>query len=119
MGSLAYTENSLDVGCHRWFALQVRHRSENTVASILRDKEFEIFLPLSKSRRVWSDRITELMLPLFPGYVFCCFSLLDRLVPVVGSPGVIRIVGVGKTPVPLDHIVVLSSFSGIPGFQWV
>jgi len=34
--------------------------------------------------------------------MFCCFDLFDRSVPIVSSPGVIRIVGVGKTPVPLD-----------------
>jgi len=39
--------------------------------------------------------------PLFPGYVFCRLDLLKRL-PVLVTPGVISIVGAGKTPLPID-----------------
>ena len=41
-------------------------------------------------------------LPLFPGYLFCRFDVRDRLLPILTTPGVIGIVGAGKTPVPVD-----------------
>jgi transcription antitermination factor NusG len=71
-------------------------------STILRGKGYEEFLPLYRSRRQWSDRIKELELPLFPGYLFCRFDVSDRLMPILTTPGVIGIVGAGKTPVPVE-----------------
>jgi transcription antitermination factor NusG len=85
-----------------WFAVQVRTRYENMAATVLRGKGYESFLPLYKSRRRWSDRIKEVQLPLFPGYLFCRLDPQNRL-PVLTTPGVIQIVGVGRTPMPLDE----------------
>lgn len=86
----------------RWYALYVAHRCEAVVATVLRHKGYDEFLPLYRSRRIWSDRIAELDLPLFPGYVFCRFDPNDRRVPIVTTPGVIRIVSFGGVPVPIE-----------------
>jgi transcription antitermination factor NusG len=89
----------------RWYALQVKPRFEKVVARNLRAKGFEDFLPLYRRRRQWSDRVKEIELPLFPGYVFCQFDIDDRL-PVLLIPGVTSIVGFGKAPTPVeDHEV--------------
>jgi len=85
-----------------WFALQVRNRYENIVSAHLDGKGFEWFLPLYKSRRRWSDRFKEIELPLFPGYVFCRLNAMNRF-PILMIPGVHQIVGLGKTPVPIDE----------------
>jgi len=42
-----------------------------------------------------------LQLPLFSGYLFCRFNPADR-VPILSTPGVVLIVGSGKTPLPID-----------------
>ena len=84
-----------------WFALQTRCRYESFVAKQLAHKGYEILLPLYECRRRWSDRIKELELPLFPGYVFCRFNPLVRL-PILMTPGVIQVVGIGRSPVPVD-----------------
>jgi transcription antitermination factor NusG len=85
-----------------WYALQIQSRLGNVASATLRGKGYEQFLPLYRSRRKWSDRIKELELPLFPGYLFCRFDVSDRLLPILTTPGVIGIVGAGKTPVPVD-----------------
>src|SRR5438309_1885473 len=85
-----------------WFAIHIRGRYEKSTAAILHDKGYEWFLPLYKCRRRWSDRSKELELPLFPGYLFCRFDLNDRL-PILTTPGVLQIVGIGKTPIPVDE----------------
>jgi transcription antitermination factor NusG len=59
-------------------------------------------LPCYKSRRRWSDRFKEIVLPLFPGYVFCQLDLSNRL-PIVTTPGVNSIVGAGNIPTPIDE----------------
>src|ERR1700682_4995771 len=85
-----------------WFALQVRSRYENIVTAHLSGKGYESFLPLHKTRRRWSDRFKEIEQPLFPGYVFCRLNPFNRF-PILTIPGVFLIVGVGKTPVPIDE----------------
>jgi transcription antitermination factor NusG len=85
-----------------WYALRVQSRLGSLASTTLRGKGYEEFLPLYRSRRRWSDRIKELELPLFPGYLFCRFDASDRLMPILTTPGVIRIVGIGKTPAPVD-----------------
>jgi transcription antitermination factor NusG len=69
----------------------------------LRGKGYEEFLPLYRSSRRWSDRVKQLDMPLFPGYMFCRFDPHDRLVPVLTTPGVIGILGAGKVPIPVDE----------------
>ena len=104
-----------------WVALQVRSRTEKLVACALTSKEIEVFLPLYTTRRRWSDRVKELELPLFDGYVFCKLNLLYRM-PALTIPGVIQFVGVGKTPVPIeeDEITALQAVmkSGLPLMPW-
>jgi transcription antitermination factor NusG len=83
-----------------WFALQVRSRWETPTADLLRAKGLEILLPTYATRRKWSDRIKVVESPLFPGYLFCRFNVNNRL-PILVTPGVLAIVGRGKTPVPV------------------
>jgi transcription antitermination factor NusG len=85
-----------------WFAVQVRTRYENMTATGLRGKGYEPFVPMYKSRRRWSDRIKEIQLPLFPGYLFCRLNPENRL-PILTTPGVVQIVGVGRKPIPLEE----------------
>ena len=105
----------------RWFALQVWTRKESAVASELQAKGFECFLPMFTSIRQWSDRVKQVELPLFPGYLFCRFELNNRRSLVV-TPGVLQIVGVGKSPAPLDDAEIsalqLAAASEFPRQPW-
>jgi transcription antitermination factor NusG len=85
-----------------WYALQIRSKMGSVASATLRGKGYDEFLPLYRSPRRWSDRTKELELPLFPGYLFCRFDVSDRLMPILTTPGVIGIVGAGKTPVSVD-----------------
>ena len=95
MGQLPRSDNL------SWYAVRIQSRLGSVASATLRGKGYEEFLPLYRSRRRWSDRIKELDLPLFPGYLFCRFDVSDRLMPILTTPGVIGIVGAGKTPVPI------------------
>jgi len=104
-----------------WFALRVRSRYEHTVATHLQGRGYESFLPLYKCRHRWSDRFKEIELPLFPGYVFCKFNFLNRL-PILSIPGVVHVVGVARTPVPIDEseiaAIQAAVNSGLPSQPW-
>jgi transcription antitermination factor NusG len=104
-----------------WYALQVRSRREALVATHLEGQGFECFLPLYKSKRRWSDRVSEIEQPLFPGYLFCRLDLHNRG-PLLMTPGVQQIVGVGRTPRPLEEGEIESIrhalSSGLPSHPW-
>jgi transcription antitermination factor NusG len=91
------------------------------VATLLRGKGYEPFLPVYKRRRQWSDRIKELELPLFPGYLLCRFNPVARL-PILVTPGVIQVVGIRKEPTPVDdaEIAAIQAAvrSGLPREPW-
>lgn len=104
-----------------WFALQVRARYEQGVADHLDGKGYELFLPLYKCRKRWSDRVKEVEAPLFPGYLFCRLNPQDRL-PILKTPGVIQVVGSNRTPTAVDEheIQAIQAMvaSGIPNQPW-
>lgn len=104
-----------------WFALQVRSRREGVIAAHLEGQNYECFLPLYKSKRRWSDRVKEIEQPLFPGYLFCRFDLHNRG-PLLMTPGVQQIVGVGRTPMAIEEreieAVRLALSSGLPNQPW-
>jgi transcription antitermination factor NusG len=88
---------------------------------LLENAGYECFVPTSKYTRHWSDRIKEVEVPLFPGYFFCRMNPHNRL-PVLMTPGVIQIVGVGKTPIPVEEeeiaAIRLVGKSGLPTMPW-
>ena len=85
-----------------WFAVRVLPRHEKMVNSVLGHKGFETFLPMYSRRHRYSSRTRCFDLPLFPGYLFCRLDLSTRL-PLLTTPGVIQMVGVGRTPIPVDE----------------
>jgi transcription antitermination factor NusG len=106
---------------HRWYALYTRSRHERIVASHLTDKGYPVCFPSYRTQRKRVDRIVEIELPLFPGYIFCHFNATRRL-PILTTPGVVEVIGAGKVPKPVeDHeIASLQSLicSGRPLQPW-
>ena len=104
-----------------WYALQTWLRKESQIASQLEGQGFECFLPKYKSVREWSDRKKEVEQPLFPGYLFCRFEYTQRR-PVVVTPGVLQVVGCGRTPMPIEdreiEAIQIAVSSGIPSQPW-
>jgi transcriptional antiterminator NusG len=84
-----------------WFALAVRPRHEKAVSRLLRYKGYETFVPLYRRQHRYGRRLRQFELALFSGYVFCRFDALVRL-PILMTPGVIRLVGAGRVPTPVD-----------------
>ena len=85
-----------------WYAIQTRYRFEKKVASQLRDKGVETFLPLRQERHSWSDRDQAVSLPLLPGYAFVrlCLSPSSRMC-VLRTSGLIGFLTSHGKPVPV------------------
>lgn len=69
---------------------------------------FDVYLPLVKTIRQWSDRKKKVELPLIPGYVFVKVNEKEYY-QVVNSPGVVRYVTFeGKAaPIPEKQILLI------------
>ena len=78
----------------RWYAIRTRSRHEKVVANELARRDIQVFLPLTTSTRQWSDRRTEVELPLFPGYAFVRVAYFSgERVRVLQANGVVGFVG--------------------------
>ena len=100
-----------------WYAVRVKSNREWITAQALKGKGFPVCLPYYRDWRRHANGAQAIELPLFPGYLFCCFDLNKRL-PILTVPGVVHIVSYGKTPQPVDEremAAVLSVMqSGLP-----
>jgi transcription antitermination factor NusG len=110
-----------DADTGRWYAVYVRSRHEKVVESGLRGKGYAAFSPFYRTKRRRVDRIAELDVPLFPGYVFCHFDANRRL-PILVTPGIVGVVGRGNRPQPVEDHEIASvrtiALSGSPVQPW-
>src|SRR6267143_2008365 len=108
-------------GAGRWYALYVRSRHEKVVETGLKGKGYSAFSPFYRTKRRRVDRIAEVDVPLFPGYVFCLFDPNKRL-PILMTPGIVGVVGPGNRPEPVDDTEIASirtlALSGRPVQPW-
>jgi transcription antitermination factor NusG len=104
-----------------WYAVTVKHQHEQAVWSALTFKGLEALAPTYRGRRQWSDRVKELDLPLFSGYVFCRFPYQERA-KILDTPGVAEIVTFGghAAEIPDEEISAIQAVlaSGLPARRW-
>ncbi|MBD2753322.1 UpxY family transcription antiterminator [Spirosoma validum] len=72
-----------------WFVLYTKSRNEKLVADKLRGMNIEVYCPLIKTRRKWSDRTKLVEEPLFRSYCFVNLAEHERA-KVFTVPGVVR-----------------------------
>jgi transcription antitermination factor NusG len=88
---------------HPWYAIRTRSNHEKITAMGLRGKGYEPYVPTYQVHRRRFERVIKSDHPLFPGYVFCCFDVKNRL-PILITTGVVSIVGFGGEPAVIpDH----------------
>lgn len=96
-----------------WFAAYTNSHHEKRVASHFRWRQIESFLPLYATLHRWKNRCEmNLDLPLFPNYVFVRIDPRER-VRVLEVPGVLSLVGFGRTLAPLPDFEIEALRSGL------
>lgn len=78
----------------KWYVIQTRSRFEKKCFEQLSLQGISVFLPTQKVKRNWSDRIKEVDVPLFSGYIFIQFEEKDRY-KILNTNGVVRFVSFG------------------------
>lgn len=87
----------------QWYAVFTMPQNEKSAARHLSHRDVESFLPTYSTVRTWKNRQrVDLVLPLFPSYLFVRIGRRERG-KVLGSPGVLRIVGSNREPIPVPE----------------
>jgi transcriptional antiterminator RfaH len=91
----------------QWFAIQARTGAETVAELNLRDLPIDTLLPLGRRSVHHATRMPRMVLrPLFPGYFFARFCAAVSLRAVMYSRGVLRVVGGGGRPWPVDDAII-------------
>ena len=77
----------------RWFVLHAKPRTEKKLADYSRAHGVTVDLPLREETKVYQRRRVTVHKPVFPGYVFLCFTP-DEKITVLKSKLVVRILAV-------------------------
>ncbi len=93
----------------RWYAIQTKGNKERDVAKRLMDLKLEIFLPWLRDRRRIGSKYQWVLVPLFPGYLFCRLDIVVSGKAARYSPGVKDFLKFGNeiTEISNDIIVAL------------
>jgi transcription elongation factor/antiterminator RfaH len=93
----------------RWYAIQTKGNKEKDVAKRLTDLKLEIFLPWLRDRRRIGSKYQWVLVPLFPGYLFCRLDIVVSGKAARYSPGVKDFLKFGNeiTEISDDIIVAL------------
>lgn len=73
----------------QWLVIYTKPRNEKKVTERLTQKGFEIYCPLVKTLRQWSDRKKKVEVPMFSSYVFIHVDDKNRQL-VLQDPGVMN-----------------------------
>ncbi len=75
----------------KWYAFYCRSRTEKQLFHLLEEDGFDVFLPLIKQLRQWSDRKKLVYVPIIPGYIFVRCGVHD-VISVLSFTQVINVV---------------------------
>jgi transcriptional antiterminator RfaH len=81
----------------RWYTVYTRTRHEKSVAEHCSQRGITAFLPLYQVQKRWKQRLAQVLLPLFPSYLFVHIALHDRF-RILGLPGIVSLVCFNNVP---------------------
>ena len=91
----------------KWFAFYTKSRHEKSVHNTLINNGYEVYLPLLRERKKWSDRKKWVEYPLFKSYLFIKIEPKDSIF-ALKTPGIVRMIKFGNRPSPIPNQIILS-----------
>jgi transcription antitermination factor NusG len=97
----------------QWHVIYSKPRNEKKVQAALAEAGFEVYCPLNKTRRKWSDRYKVVEEPLFRSYVFIKING-NQLYDILKFDGVVRFLYWNRKPaiVREEEIELIKRFLG-------
>jgi len=102
---------SLKKDSQRWYAVYTKSRTEKKAAADLEEKGVEVYLPLLKTLKQWSDRKKWVEEPLFRSYLFV--RIYDKnYLDVLQTDGAVRFITFRqkRIPIPDAQIEAVKAF---------
>ena len=98
---------------YNWYALYCRSRHEKRITEDLTEDGFEVYCPLVKTRKKWSDRFKWVEEPMFRSYLFVRVSHREYF-KVLQHPSVMKYIHFGGKPsvVPQKQIDAIKRVLG-------
>jgi transcription antitermination factor NusG len=90
---------------HNWYVAYTCSRHEKHLAEQCEQRGITAFLPLYAVQRRWKQRRTEVLLPLFPSYVFVRMALAERF-RVLALPGMVSLVSFKGLPAVVPDVQI-------------
>lgn len=97
----ALTLNKINSKYH-WYAVYCRSRQEKLIERDLLEDGYEVYLPILKKLRVWSDRKKWVDMPLFPSYCFVRVSNKEYY-KILEHPYVVKYISFEGKAVPIKE----------------
>lgn len=89
-----------------WYAVYTKARAEKKTADLLKKSGVEVYLPMQKTLRQWSDRKKWVEAPLIRSYLFVKTNLSNYF-DILNTQGVVRIITFEGKPAPIpDHQII-------------
>jgi len=104
-------EKNTSTKIKKWYAIYTKSRNEKMVHVNLEAKGIEVYLPLLKILKQWSDRKKWVEIPLFRSYIFV--HIYDKnYLDVLQTDGVVRFVTFRneRIPIPENQIDAVRSY---------
>ena len=76
-----------------WYILSIKPKQEQSVIKNLNIMGVESYLPLYKKKKKVKKEKTDVIVPLFPGYLFCRFDFDDHYQKIRYTRGVKKVLG--------------------------
>ena len=89
-----------------WFVIHTKPRDEHRVKNHFEGMEIEALLPLCENFQYSHGRMSQVINPLFPSYLFAKLDLEHHYYKVKWTRGVNRILGAWNEPIPISGTVI-------------
>ena len=99
----------------RWYAIQAKVNREKDVEKRLTGLHLEVFLPWMRARRRIGSKFHWVMVPLFPGYVFCRLDMVMSGKAARYSPGVKNFLTFGSRVAEVSEDIIEGLRERCPG----
>jgi len=90
-----------------WLVAYTKPRHEKKSADVLRLSGIDVFLPLQRQLKEWSDRKKWVEWPIFPGYIFVNVEEKDQLT-VLNSFGIVKFIRFAGKPAVVREDVIFN-----------
>jgi transcriptional antiterminator RfaH len=101
---------------YKWYAVYTKSRTEKKVAGLLLREKIEVYLPLKKTLKQWSDRKKWVEEPLIRAYVFIKISEKEYYT-ALNTPGVLKYVTFDGKAAPIAEWQIIALQKVIEGID--